>query len=306
MIVEVNATDGDAEAPSLPRRRAVEVDERDRPRRRTILDVDEGATRPSWLTELFSESSEPPISTSSRSRSSSSSSRRGGTRSSGGRSSARGSRVRLEALACHPGGAEDRASADGSRSRPSRHRRSLDASSTAQRAGADIVAYRRSSPPKRPDFGCSARTFRRRPRHRGPRAFLATRGEYKLEVQAIERSEPDAHRGFVSLGEGVRTRARRPPQAQHDRSPLCREVEAEREPRTDRIDNAGAQRDREPRPSTFRPRRGQPAAAAAVTTRRRTDTGRGRSAATTTPSRRTSSNTLRRSRLPLPSFRRAE
>ena len=61
MIVEVNATDGDA-APGLPRRRAVEVDERDRPRRpHDPRRHDEGATRRLRLTELFSESSEPPF-----------------------------------------------------------------------------------------------------------------------------------------------------------------------------------------------------------------------------------------------------
>jgi hypothetical protein len=187
MIVEVNATDGDAGLQVFLDGEPWRTMRVSGPDGRTILDVTTKERLDGYgLTELFSESSEPPFDVFPLAKFKQLFP--AGRYSFVGRT-VEGARIAGAARLVHdiPAGPRIVAPAGGSnvgraglvgRWRPA-----------AQPAGVDIVAYRAIVTTEEPrlrvfsaDLPASARFVEI------PRAFLVTRGEYKLEVQAIERS----------------------------------------------------------------------------------------------------------------------
>ncbi len=187
MIVEVNATDGDAGLQVFLDGEPWRSMRVTGPDGRTILDVTTKERLDGYgLTELFSESSEPPFDVFPLEKFKQLFP--AGKYSFVGRT-IEGARLTGAARLSHaiPAGPRIVAPAGGStvgrdgivgRWRPA-----------AQPAGVDIVAYRAIVTTEAPRLRVFSADLPASARHvEVPRAFLATRGEYKLEVQAIERS----------------------------------------------------------------------------------------------------------------------
>jgi hypothetical protein len=187
MIVEVNATDGDAGLQVFLDGEPWRSMRVTGPDGRTILDVTTKERLDGYgLTELFSESSEPPFDVFPLEKFKQLFA--AGKYSFAGRT-IEGARLTGAARLSHaiPAGPRIVAPAGGSkvgrvglvgRWRPA-----------AQPAGVDIVAYRAIVTTEEPRLRVFSADLPASSRHvEIPRAFLATRGEYKLEVQAIERS----------------------------------------------------------------------------------------------------------------------
>jgi hypothetical protein len=187
MIVEVNATDGDAGLQVFLDGEPWRTMRVTGPDGRTILDVTTKERLDGYgLTELFSESSEPPFDVFPLEKFKQLFP--GGKYSFVGRT-IEGARLTGAARLSHaiPAGPRIVAPAGGSkvgragivgRWRP-----------VAQPAGVDVVAYRAIVTTETPRLRVFSADLPASARHvEVPRAFLATRGEYKLEVQAIERS----------------------------------------------------------------------------------------------------------------------
>lgn len=187
MIVEVNATDGDAGLQVFLDGEPWRSMRVTGPDGRTILDVTTKERLDGYgLTELFSESSEPPFDVFPLEKFKQLFP--AGRYSFVGRT-IEGARLTGAARLSHaiPAGPRIVAPADGSRVgragvvgrwKPG-----------AQPAGIDIAAYRAIVTTEEPRLRVFSADLPASARHiEVPRAFLATRGEYKLEVQAIERS----------------------------------------------------------------------------------------------------------------------
>ena len=247
MIVEVNATDGDAGLQVFLDGEPWKSMSVTGPDGRTILDVTTKERLDGYgLTELFSESSEPPFDVFPLEKFKQLFP--AGRYSFVGRT-IEGARLTGAARLSHatPGGAEDR------RARRTDLGSAEPASSVAGRLERSVPAptswrTARSSPPKRPTPRVFSGPSRRRETHRGP----ASLPRHTRRVQArgagdrAKRETRRSRRFRFASGEGVVDRGASAPQARPDRSPLCREVEAERE-QDDRIDERERQRDREPR-----------------------------------------------------------
>jgi len=187
MIVEVNATDGDAGLQVFLDGEPWKSMRVSGPDGRTILDVTTTERLGGYgLTELFSESSEPPFDVFPLAKFKQLFP--AGKYSFAGRT-IDGARLTGAARLSHaiPAGPRIVAPAGGSKVgrvgvvggwRPA-----------AQPARVDIVAYRAIVTTEAPRLRVFSADLPASARHvEIPRAFLATRGEYKLEVQAIERS----------------------------------------------------------------------------------------------------------------------
>ena len=187
MIVEVNATDGDAGLQVFLDGEPWKWMRVTGPDGRTILDVTTKERLDGYgLTELFSESSEPPFDVFPLEKFKQLFP--AGRYSFVGRT-IEGARLTGAARLSHaiPAGPRIVAPADGSRvGRAGIVGRWAPG---AQHAGVDIVAYRAIVTTETPRLRVFSADLPAAARHiEVPRAFLATRGEYKLEVQAIERS----------------------------------------------------------------------------------------------------------------------
>jgi hypothetical protein len=187
MIVEVNATDGDAGLQVFLDGEPWKWMRVTGPDGRTILDVTTKERLDGYgLTELFSESSEPPFDVFPLEKFKQLFP--AGRYSFLGRT-IEGARLTGAARLSHaiPAGPRIVAPADGSRvGRAGIVGRWAPG---AQRSGVDIVAYRAIVTTEAPRLRVFSADLPASARHvEVPRAFLATRGEYKLEVQAIERS----------------------------------------------------------------------------------------------------------------------
>jgi hypothetical protein len=187
MIVEVNATDGDAGLQVFLDGEPWKWMRVTGPDSRTILDVTTKERLDGYgLTELFSESSEPPFDVFPLQKFKQLFP--AGRYSFVGRT-IEGARLTGAARLSHaiPAGPRIVAPADGSRvGRAGIVGRWAPG---AQRSGVDIVAYRAIVTTETPRLRVFSADLPAAARHvEVPRAFLATRGEYKLEVQAIERS----------------------------------------------------------------------------------------------------------------------
>jgi hypothetical protein len=187
MIVEVNATDGDAGLQVFLDGEPWKSMRVSGPDGRPILDVTTKERLDGYgLTELFSESSEPPFDVFPLAKFK--------QLFPAGKyaflgTTIEGARLTGSARLSHaiPAGPRIVAPADGSRTGRSeivgRWR------AVMQPAGVNVVAYRAIVTTEEPRLRVLSADLPASARHvEVPRAFLATRGEYKLEVQAIERS----------------------------------------------------------------------------------------------------------------------
>jgi hypothetical protein len=187
MIVEVNATDGDAGLQVFLDGEPWKSMRVTGPDGRTILDVTTKERLDGYgLTELFSESSEPPFDVFPLAQFKKLF--RAGRYSFVGRT-IKGAALTGSARLSHdiPAGPKIVAPAEGSRvGRTGVVARWRPA---AQPAGVEIVAYRAIVTTEEPRLRVLEADLHGSARHvEIPRAFLSSRGEYKLEVQAIERS----------------------------------------------------------------------------------------------------------------------